>query len=168
VIPLKHHRDISTKSLMTAVVISSQQMAGSHKQARVSESSLGSTAGRGLFSSSEFSKGHPIHSLSDPLLVLPDNAQLHQVCEQCLDWAPDSGRFDYSPDDKPDDSVASRLRKNPGIPLKACSGCRVVYYCGKVMSSLDPFWPFVSGCHHGCFMGGLEYSTSNINTKVSS
>ena len=114
-------------------------MAEAPKKVHVSESSLGPAAGRGLFTSCNLPEGHEILALSDPFVALPDNANLHRVCEQCFEWV-----------DKPDepgeelgDSVASYLQKQPGTSLKACLGCRTVYYCGKVVFFPGALFSFV-------------------------
>ncbi|KAI9728269.1 MAG: hypothetical protein M1834_007762 [Cirrosporium novae-zelandiae] len=75
-------------------------------------------AGQGLFASKDLSSGDSIISISRPLFAVLDTPRLEEACSNCFTWVPRS-------------AIGSRGDGKEEVVLRACTGCRVVRYCGK-------------------------------------
>ena len=80
-------------------------------------------AGIGLFAAKDFASGEVIFRVTRPLVSALDSPHLKDTCYNCYSWLPEDQR-----DGEDEES-------GPGVVrLKACTGCRVARYCGKVGS----------------------------------
>ncbi len=80
-------------------------------------------AGIGVFAAEDVRPGELIFRIDRPLVSALDSAHLKDTCYNCYLWLPENQRDDE------DDGVGM-------VRLKACTGCRVARYCGKVGSLL--------------------------------
>ncbi|KAI1482562.1 hypothetical protein F4774DRAFT_280372 [Daldinia eschscholtzii] len=88
------------------------------------------TRGRSVLASKVFSPGAVIavfaHGEGPPSIAIPDNSHLARTCHYCLAIATDQ-----------DPNVASPVR------VRACTGCRTVYYCSSKCQKAD--WALAHG-----------------------
>ncbi|KAK7752438.1 hypothetical protein SLS62_005591 [Diatrype stigma] len=84
-----------------------------------------STRGRGLLASRAFAPGDLIATFDDPLVVIPDSAQLPMTCSWCLSSPPPSPSA-------------------PRVTVHACKGCQTAAYCSTACQRAD--W---RGVHKG-------------------
>ena len=125
--------------------------------------------GTGLFTSSAIDAGELVFRIERPLLCVPDNRCLSEVCYHCFIWLPGGEGVVHD--------VATKLL--------ACSGCKVVKYCSKVgrnSSSLRAWLPGFStlfttkgkqvvfrnpynDCSEEAHYGKLEYVIRSEKTK---
>ena len=75
------------------------------------------TADSGLFTSKDIGPGELIIQIKHPLITILDSARLKQHCEWCLRKGAEDDGANKAEDD---------------VRLRACTGCRIVRYCGKV------------------------------------
>lgn len=89
--------------------------------------------GTGLFTSRTIHAGELVFHIDRPLLCVPDNRCLNEVCYHCFVWLP--GGMSMV------DGITTKLQ--------VCTGCKVVRYCSKVggMSSIIRPWLRVCTFH---------------------
>ena len=87
-----------------------------------------SYAGTGVFAAKDIDPGEKIFGIDRPLVSALDSGHLKDTCYNCYLWIPEEQR-----DEEDEDSGMERVR------LKACTGCRVARYCGKVGFLLPTF-----------------------------
>lgn len=80
-------------------------------------------AGNGLFTSEDIAAGELILEIDRPFLAVLDTPRLNDACSNCFVWVPAGGT-----------AVDGDDREN--VTLRACTGCKVVKYCGKVGGGL--------------------------------
>jgi hypothetical protein len=73
--------------------------------------------GKGHFAFKNIKPGEVIIRVGHPLVSVPGTPRLAEICSNCFLWEPGSDIADSG---------------NDQVGLKACMGCRVVKYCGKV------------------------------------
>ena len=78
-------------------------------------------AGTGVFAAKDILSGELIFRIDRPLVSALDSPHLKDTCYNCYLWVPEEQR-----DEEDEDGRIGMLR------LKACTGCRVSRYCGKV------------------------------------
>lgn len=86
-------------------------------QPRVKRSSI---AGKGLFASKDLPLGAVALSRKRPLIVALDTKRLPDTCTYCLRWAALSKLEDRGSNEK--------------VTMKACTACKTVRYCSKVLT----------------------------------
>ncbi|KAA6409700.1 MAG: hypothetical protein FRX48_06312 [Lasallia pustulata] len=79
-------------------------------------------AGNGLFTSEDIAAGELILEIDRPFLAVLDTPRLNDACSNCFVWVPAGGT-----------AVDGDDREN--VTLRACTGCKVVKYCGKTCQS---------------------------------
>jgi hypothetical protein len=72
--------------------------------------------GHGHFAYKDFQAGDVILRINEPLVSVPDTQRLSETCSNCFLWEPGSL-----------DTISQKE-----VKMKACTGCKVVRYCGKV------------------------------------
>ena len=87
------------------------------------------TSGRGLFLTHKVQPGTLILHVPAPLVAVPDDAHLSSCCSWCLRCAPEKEEEEEEEEKYPDPGVEDSVEE---VDLARCSGCRVVWYCGKV------------------------------------
>ena len=80
-------------------------------------------AGDGLFASKDIPAGDLILRIDRPFLAVLDSPHLNDACSNCFVWVPRGGA-----------AVGGDERDN--VTLRACTGCKIVKYCGKVGGDL--------------------------------
>ena len=80
--------------------------------------------GKGVFAAKQISLNTPILSVTRPLIVALDTQRLKDTCYHCHDWRERSFR-------------EGKNSTRDEVPLKACTGCKVVRYCNKVSPILE-------------------------------
>ena len=75
-------------------------------------------AGTGLFASKGIPAGELVIRINDPLVSVPDSPHLTDTCSNCFAWVPKG--------------QAGAEDEYLSVELKACTGCKIVRYCGKV------------------------------------
>ena len=78
--------------------------------------------GDGHFAFKDISPGEVILRVNNPLVAVPNTSKLSETCSTCFLWEPGAEMYRAGYD-----------REN--MKLKACSGCKVAKYCGKVSHS---------------------------------
>ena len=80
-------------------------------------------AGAGLFTTKDVDYGEEIFR-SGPVINCVEDGKQNIVCDNCYAYRESkvhlSGRF--------------RAAEDPKLEMKACNGCKVCYYCSKVMT----------------------------------
>lgn len=88
------------------------------------------TRGRSVLASQTFSPGAVIavfaHGEGAPSIAIPDNSHLARTCHYCLAISSDQNPIATSP-----------------VHVRACTGCRTVYYCTPACQKAD--WAFAHG-----------------------
>lgn len=75
----------------------------------------GISIGLGVFAKTDIPKNNDVLVLDQPAIALLEEKQLQKICSGCYDVGK-GGSID---------------NRRPGL-VKACVGCKVVYYCDKV------------------------------------
>lgn len=78
-------------------------------------------AGVGVFAANEIGPGELIFRVDRPLVSALDSPHLKDTCYSCYSWVPENQRDDEEEEDG-----------TGVVKLKACTGCRIARYCGKV------------------------------------
>ncbi|KAI0852504.1 hypothetical protein F5Y00DRAFT_174166 [Daldinia vernicosa] len=93
-------------------------------------SSPSPTRGRSILASRTFSPGAVIavfaHDKGAPIIAIPDNEHLSRTCHYCLAVSSDQNPMATSP-----------------VHVRACTGCRIVYYCTPACQKAD--WALAHG-----------------------
>ena len=76
---------------------------GGHAGVRVQGSQAAGSRGRSLHATQKFTPGDEIAVFDNPLVVIPSGPTARSICSQCL---------------------------MPRRPVKACTGCKAIAYCG--------------------------------------
>ena len=87
-------------------------MAGQAQDLVVSERRVSTSGGTGLFTTQPIAAGSLVFKIDRPLITVLDSPRLGYNCEWCL---------------------VSKEDENE-VRLRACQGCKVSRYCGKVSS----------------------------------
>ena len=77
------------------------------------------SAGNGLFASKDIPAGDLILRVNRPLVTVSDSPHLNDTCSNCCIWVPQG-------------QAAAVGNGKEKVTLKACTGCKIVRYCGKV------------------------------------
>lgn len=102
-------------------------------------------AGNGLFASRDIPAGDLILLVNRPFLAVLDTPHLDDACSNCFVWVPQGG-------------AAAGGDERDDVVLRACTGCKVVKYCGKVGSGLFLLPACLSGvrCFQRLRLTGLQ------------
>lgn len=84
-------------------------------------------AGNGLFASKDIPAGDLILRVDRPLLAVLDSPHLNDACSNCFVWVPRGG-------------AAADGDERDNVTLRACTGCKIVRYCGKVGGNFLVSW----------------------------
>jgi len=97
------------------------------------------SSGRGLFLTQRVDAGQLVLHIPNPLVAVPDDKHLGSCCSWCLKWdAPVEKEREAREKEKekeeeyPDPGIEIEGEDVGKVELVRCSGCKVVWYCGKV------------------------------------
>lgn len=83
--------------------------------------------GEGLFTTRALAAGEEVLAIERPVIALPDERHLPEVCEWCFRW-PGGGDGRRREEEKSDGEKVG----DGAEELMQCRACKVVRYCGKV------------------------------------
>lgn len=97
-------------------------------------------AGNGLFASKDIPAGDLILRVDRPFLAVLDSPLLNDACSNCFVWVPQGG-------------AAAGGDGRDNVILRACTGCKVVRYCGKVRGD----WFVLLACPYVTTSGAIRF-----------